>query len=48
MRLIDADAAVEKMTESDKIVGSSIWETYEVEEFLDDCPHRGCRRGCPL
>lgn len=38
MRLIDADAAEEKAWASDKIVGSSVWETSEVVEFLDDCP----------
>lgn len=37
-RLIDADAAVEKAIASDEIVGSSVWETSEVVEFLDDCP----------
>ena len=37
-RLIDANAAIERAKESDKIVGSSIWETGEVVEFLDDCP----------
>lgn len=38
MRLIDADEAVERANASDKIVGSSIWETSEVVEFLEDCP----------
>ncbi len=38
MRLIDAEAAEEKAWASDKIVGSSVWETSEVVEFLDDCP----------
>ena len=37
-RLIDLDVAIEKAKASDKIVGSSIWETGEVVEFLEDCP----------
>ena len=37
-RLIDADAAEEKAWASDKVVGSSVWETSEVVEFLDGCP----------
>ena len=37
-RLIDANAAIERAKESDKIVKSSIWETGEVVEFLEDCP----------
>lgn len=38
VRLIDVNAAIERAKESDKIVGSSIWETCEVVEFLEDCP----------
>ena len=38
MRLIDVDVAIERAKESDKIVRSSIWETGEVVEFLEDCP----------
>lgn len=37
-RLIDANEAIERAKNSDKIVGSSIWETGEVVEFLEDCP----------
>ena len=37
-RLIDANEAIKKAKESDKIVRSSIWETGEVVEFLEDCP----------
>ena len=37
-RLIDANVAIERAKNSDKIVGSSIWETSEVVEFLEDCP----------
>lgn len=37
-RLIDIDLAIERAKESDKIVKSSIWETCEVVEFLEDCP----------
>ena len=37
-RLIDANDAIERAKKSDKIVGSSIWETGEVVEFLEDCP----------
>ena len=37
-RLIDLDVAIEKAKASDKIVGSSIWETGEVVDFLEDCP----------
>ena len=37
-RLIDLDLAIERAKESDKIVKSSIWETSEVVEFLEDCP----------
>ena len=37
-RLIDLDLAIERAKESDKIVKSSIWETGEVVEFLEDCP----------
>jgi hypothetical protein len=37
-RLIDADVAIERAHKSDEIVGSSIWETGEVVEFLEDCP----------
>ena len=37
-RLIDANVAIERAKESDKIVKSSIWETGEVIEFLEDCP----------
>ena len=36
--LIDVDVAMKRAKESDKIVGSSIWETCEVVEFLEDCP----------
>jgi hypothetical protein len=38
VRLIDVNAAIERAKESDKIVGSSIWETCEVVEFLENCP----------
>lgn len=37
-RLIDANVAIERAKNSDKIVRSSIWETGEVVEFLEDCP----------
>ena len=37
-RLIDANDAIERAKNSDKIVGSSIWETGEVIEFLEGCP----------
>ena len=37
-RLIDANEAIERAKNSDKIVGSSIWETGEVVEFLEDSP----------
>ena len=37
-RLIDLNLAIERAKESDKIVGSSIWETCEVVDFLEDCP----------
>ena len=37
-RLIDANVAIERARNSDKIVRSSIWETGEVVEFLEDCP----------
>ena len=37
-RLIDANEAIERAKTSDKIVGSSIWETCEVVEFLEDSP----------
>ena len=37
-RLIDANVAIERAKASNKIVGSSIWETGEVVEFLEDCP----------
>lgn len=37
-RLIDVDVAIERARESDNIVGSSIWETSEVVEFLECCP----------
>ena len=37
-RLIDANVAIERAKNSDKIIGSSIWETGEVVEFLEDCP----------
>jgi hypothetical protein len=37
-RLIDLDVAIERAKASDNIVGSSIWETSEVVEFLEDCP----------
>ena len=38
MRLIDVNVAVERAKESDKVVKSSLWETGEVVEFLEDCP----------
>ena len=37
-RLIDANVAIERAKNSDQIVGSSIWGTDEVVEFLADCP----------
>ena len=37
-RLIDANVAIERAKNSDKIVGTSIWGTGEVVEFLEDCP----------
>lgn len=37
-RLIDVDVAIERAKQSDKIVRSSIWETGEVVEFLEDEP----------
>lgn len=37
-RLIDVEDAIERAIKSDKIVGSSIWETSEVVEFLEDEP----------
>lgn len=37
-RLIDANVAIERAKNSDKIVRSSVWETGEVVEFLEDCP----------
>ena len=36
--MIDADEAIERAKNSDKIVKSSIWEAGEVVEFLEDCP----------
>ena len=36
-RLIDVDEAIEKAEASDEKVGSSVWETCEVMEFLNDC-----------
>lgn len=38
VRLIDANEAIKKAKESDKIVRSSIWETGEVVEFLEGSP----------
>lgn len=38
MRLIDIDDAIEKAIESDKVVGSEIWETSEVVEYLEGLP----------
>lgn len=35
-RLIDVDEAIRMAETSDEKVGSSIWETSEVIEFLDD------------
>ena len=37
-RMIDMDLAIERSRASDNIVRSSIWETCEVVEFLEDCP----------
>ena len=37
-RMIDMDVAIERARASDNIVRSSIWETCEVVEFLEDCP----------
>lgn len=37
-RLIDANVAIERAKNSDKIVGTSILGTGEVVEFLEDCP----------
>ena len=37
-RLIDANEAIERAKKSDEIVWSSIWETSEVVDFLEDCP----------
>ena len=37
-RMIDMDLAIERARASDNIVRSSIWETCEVVEFLEDCP----------
>ena len=37
-RMIDMNVAIERARASDNIVGSSIWETCEVVEFLEDCP----------
>lgn len=38
MRLVDIDDAIEKAIESDKAVGSGIWETSEVVEYLEGLP----------
>ena len=38
MRLVDIDDAIEKAIESDKVVGSGIWETSEVVEYLEGLP----------
>lgn len=37
-RLIDANEVIERAKEYDNLVGTSIWETCEVVELLEDCP----------